>query len=761
MASTSNINTKKTNKKMEEVTSTQKLLESLFQAQNKGGAEQSSSQPSTSATSASSKCRRGKRGRGDEKKKPRGPSVAVRMQQQAEHARQQSKKNNQRSRTVSEHVQPHASQPIRGPRIPADVLDELEFRFVSNMVDYELNDNIRVCYNLELAHWYYIDHMVEGNTNYTNCPNIGGREFTFQMYHHCKDLRKHVHNADELYLKFREYKSTVPTYGAILVDPTMEYVLLVQSYFSKGKNWGFPKGKINQSEPPRDAAIRETFEETGFDFGAHSQNEKKFQRFINEAMVRLYLVKDVPLDFPFKPQTRKEIRSIKWFKLDDLPTDKNDEMPEYLRGNRFYMAMHFVRDIQFYVHKEREKLERKKAAEHVPSTAPLAQLFSKPTALTSTPPQKSEAPIFKRLTSEEFFSSFKKPDNPANDVSRPSLPDMSPAVNGLDSLAVLGLCTPLKPGASVNQFPSAEPNHPMISEEVGSQSEDHKEIGFAMPTDLQQPVVTSEHPCKYQIDNFKTQNKVPSGQHKVAEDTSPPQAMESHQGWLDTQLVNTIMQSPNAPISSATTPATPTTVLGHLIGKPIQPQAILPQAATPTAFGSAEKPKSSRINLSDHSAFKAINSAPKQSVPKATASPIGKKMRSASLSANGQMDSARKPSRSLMNSVVSPASSGVPSFQGEDVTGLWEEVWLREQLAPTAEPSVSSLAASYQELAMYNRDTPIAERNVYIKQPTYDLIPMCQQWTKRISLDKEYIAGSVDFWAQKFSTQSTVAATSQ
>lgn len=108
--------------------------------------------------------------------------------------------------------------------------------------------------------------------------------------------------------QFREYKSTVPTYGAILLDEEMEHVILVQSYFSKGNNWGFPKGKINEAEPPRDAAIRETFEETGFDFGLHSEKEKKFQRFINEAMVRLYVVKDVPKSFNFQPQTRKEIR---------------------------------------------------------------------------------------------------------------------------------------------------------------------------------------------------------------------------------------------------------------------------------------------------------------------------------------------------------------------------------------------------------------------------------------------------------------------
>lgn len=165
--------------------------------------------------------------------------------------------------------------------------------------------------------------MVEDD-KISGCPNVGSRDFNFQMCQHCRVLRKYAHRADEVgfflrriyqffehfqvLAKFREYKSTVPTYGAILVDPEMDHVVLVQSYFAKGKNWGFPKGKINQAEPPRDAAIRETFEETGFDFGIYSEKEKKFQRFINDGMVRLYLVKNVPKDFNFQPQTRKEIR---------------------------------------------------------------------------------------------------------------------------------------------------------------------------------------------------------------------------------------------------------------------------------------------------------------------------------------------------------------------------------------------------------------------------------------------------------------------
>lgn len=43
--------------------------------------------------------------------------------------------------------------------------------------------------------------------------------------------------------EWRIYKSGVPTYGAALLDSSLNYVLLVQGYFAKN-SWGFPKGKV-------------------------------------------------------------------------------------------------------------------------------------------------------------------------------------------------------------------------------------------------------------------------------------------------------------------------------------------------------------------------------------------------------------------------------------------------------------------------------------------------------------------------------------
>ena len=44
-------------------------------------------------------------------------------------------------------------------------------------------------------------------------------------------------------------------------DGTVRFLLIRDSY----KNWGFPKGHLEQDEPPADAARREVAEETGLD----------------------------------------------------------------------------------------------------------------------------------------------------------------------------------------------------------------------------------------------------------------------------------------------------------------------------------------------------------------------------------------------------------------------------------------------------------------------------------------------------------------
>lgn len=150
---------------------------------------------------------------------------------------------------------------------------------------------------------------------------------------------------------------SVPTYGTILLTPDMKNCLLVQSFFTKN-SWGFPKGKVNENEDPVKCAIREVYEETGFDSG-HLINENDFieGQTSNFQYTRLYIVKNVPIDTKFCPRTRNEIKDCAWFVVDDLPNNRNDDGyvkdQRKIRANSFYMILPFISKLKHWIANER------------------------------------------------------------------------------------------------------------------------------------------------------------------------------------------------------------------------------------------------------------------------------------------------------------------------------------------------------------------------------------------------------------------------
>lgn len=137
----------------------------------------------------------------------------------------------------------------------------------------------------------------------------------------------------------------------------MKNCLLVQSFFAKN-SWSFPKGKVNENEDPVKCAIREVYEETGFDCG-HLINENDFieGQTSNYQYTRLYIVKNVPVDTKFAPRTRNEIKDCSWFTIDELPTNRNDDGyykdQRKIRPNSFYMILPFISKLKQWIAKER------------------------------------------------------------------------------------------------------------------------------------------------------------------------------------------------------------------------------------------------------------------------------------------------------------------------------------------------------------------------------------------------------------------------
>ncbi|XP_048382093.1 m7GpppN-mRNA hydrolase isoform X2 [Stegostoma tigrinum] len=153
--------------------------------------------------------------------------------------------------------------------------------------------------------------------------------------------------------EWKEYKMGVPTYGAIILDETLENVLLVQGYLAKS-GWGFPKGKVNKEEAPHDCAVREVLEETGFDIRDRICKDDFIEQRINDQLARLYIIPGVPKDTKFNPKTRREIRNIEWFSIEKLPSHRNDMTPKSKLGlapNKFFMAIPFIRPLRDWISK--------------------------------------------------------------------------------------------------------------------------------------------------------------------------------------------------------------------------------------------------------------------------------------------------------------------------------------------------------------------------------------------------------------------------
>ncbi|VDD87680.1 unnamed protein product, partial [Enterobius vermicularis] len=244
----------------------------------------------------------------------------------------------------------HSAQTV--PSIPAEVLDDICWRFLYNIPDNERNDLIRTCFQIEQAHWYYVDFFCKDKEFKSQCPDLGQRDFMkcpkcFLAYYVLE--------------KWRSYKSVVPTYGAILLDSTLNYVLLIQGFYARS-SWGFPKGKLNEGEEPTVCAAREVEEEVGYDISEKISEKLFIQKFVNETLVRLYLITDVPVDYHYAPKTRNEIGKIQWFSIWDLPTDRNDTKTSERIGyspNNFYTALPFINDLREYVSRQQKKRLKK------------------------------------------------------------------------------------------------------------------------------------------------------------------------------------------------------------------------------------------------------------------------------------------------------------------------------------------------------------------------------------------------------------------
>ncbi|GFO13551.1 M7gpppn-mRNA hydrolase [Plakobranchus ocellatus] len=231
--------------------------------------------------------------------------------------------------------------------IPSYVLDDLSSRFIINSRPEEIQSSARLFFLIENAYWFYLDFHCVGNSQLKDCAM---KEFAFCLINHCPVLNKYIQDFDKHFESWKQYKRTIQTCGAIILDHELKYILLVQSFSSKN-SWGFPKGKINPGELPAQCAIREVLEETGFDITQYLVPDEYLERVSNEQTSLLYIIPGISIDTIFLPKTRREIRDIQWFPIDTLPSYRGDQTLKEAVGQNLnlYTVLPYIKHLKIWI----------------------------------------------------------------------------------------------------------------------------------------------------------------------------------------------------------------------------------------------------------------------------------------------------------------------------------------------------------------------------------------------------------------------------
>lgn len=254
-------------------------------------------------------------------------------------------------------------------------LDDLCVRFIINLPQEDLSSVARICFQVEEAQWFYEDFIRPLDPT---LPSMSLRTFCLRIFQHCPLLASFsVENHMRAFEEFLQYKTRVPVRGAILLNEDMDSTVLVKGW-KKGANWSFPRGKINKDEDDLDCAIREVYEETGFDIreaGLVPKHDeiKYIEISMREQQIRLYVFRNVPMDTNFQPRTRKEISKIQWYKLSELPAFRKkgnqqaDDAAAASNANKFYMVAPFLVPLKKWVVQQKKKdAARAASGSHAP-----------------------------------------------------------------------------------------------------------------------------------------------------------------------------------------------------------------------------------------------------------------------------------------------------------------------------------------------------------------------------------------------------------
>ena len=211
-----------------------------------------------------------------------------------------------------------------------DVVHAIDRLFLKSIPQSELShSNLSKIYvgHIEPAFYYYLDFLRAKNPNVHHFKNL--KEFSMAVFKYSQILANLSVDVPREFSAFIVYKRQIPAYGGILLNKDNDKVLLVRD---NSKNWTFPKGKQMPGESDINCAKREVMEETGFDITNYvdeaefitmqvESGQPRRGRPIETRVLKLYIVRNVPESYNFRPQTINEISGLKFYSLNAIPSN--------------------------------------------------------------------------------------------------------------------------------------------------------------------------------------------------------------------------------------------------------------------------------------------------------------------------------------------------------------------------------------------------------------------------------------------------------
>lgn len=233
-----------------------------------------------------------------------------------------------------------------------ELIQDITTRFILTAPAEQLTAFESIMFLVEQAHWYYEDFAREQDSS---LRSLSLKDFAVVVFQNCPELRTYLDDIEQIMEHFKAFKKNVPVMGGILLDRTLQRVLLVKGWKNTAC-WGFPRGKIHKNETDAQCAVREVLEETGYDIEDLVVEEDFIELTLDGKRNKLYIVAGLdPDSAQFAPKCKGEIGGYAWHKVADLPATRDEGNQTFLSEDgvkhKFFMVWPYMKPLRRWIKK--------------------------------------------------------------------------------------------------------------------------------------------------------------------------------------------------------------------------------------------------------------------------------------------------------------------------------------------------------------------------------------------------------------------------